>query len=491
MIPLNENPEPKSFSEKFKETASRMSGAFGGFGKMFGKKTKNEEISEENRPLFTTLALGDISPTKKGESISNITAKIYNLLNKENKENKKEYKKRNRLLKKEEKLKEKRHKQVVRALLGRQSYKVLGRIPKIKFSLPTMIAAGAGILLYLFPEEAKAMFDKSKDIAEKAKGLPDEIENFIDRKMKTVYRVEDDVASRFQQMKHDADDIKSGIDETGELLTSLADFDFERAGKSFDKIKQFTVPSFDYLTKPIDIGDKEESEVPTAEQIKSGPDLPISGLDEFRRIKFKDLSEKQKEAFVQSQAKAEGFFVKGKSLNIAQRHNNPGNIVWAGPNSPQAIKFGAIAGETIKGPDGITRTFARFPTAEQGFGAMKDLWERKYSNIPISEALQKYVQPEKSARGQAEMLNYEKTILSAIQKVEPLPTLAKTEVNDTGKKIYTASIDNLEAKDKINDGEYSGYVNIQNNYLSQVDNSVTTIKKSIDDKSKQLEAMLR
>jgi hypothetical protein len=133
MIPLNENPEPKSFSEKFKETASRMSGAFGGFEKMFGEKTKNERISEENRPLFTTLAPGDISPTKKGESISNITAKIYNLLTKENKENKKEYKKKNRLLKKEEKLKEKRHKQVVRALLGRQAYKVLGRIPKIKF----------------------------------------------------------------------------------------------------------------------------------------------------------------------------------------------------------------------------------------------------------------------------------------------------------------------------------------------------------------------
>jgi len=491
MIPLNENPEPKSFSEKFKETASRMSGAFGGFGKMFGEKTKNERISEENRPLFTTLAPGDISPTKKGESISNITAKIYNLLTKENKENKKEYKKKNRLLKKEEKLKEKRHKQVVRALLGRQAYKVLGRIPKIKFSLPTMIAAGAGILLYLFPEEAKAMFDKAKDIADKAKKLPDDIENFIDIKMKIVDRVQSTVESRFDRIEKDADYIKEGIDETGELLTSLSEFDLEKAGKSFDKIKQFTFPSFDYLTESIDIGEEEEPKVSTAEQIKSGPDLTVSGLDEFRRIKFKDLSERQKEAFVQSQAKAEGFFAKGKTLNIAQRHNNPGNIVWAGPNSPQAIKFGAVAGETIKGPDGITRTFARFPSVEQGFAAMKDLWERKYSNIPIAEALQKYVQPEKSARGQAEMLNYEKTILSAIQKVEPLPTLAKNESKDTGKKIYTASIDNLEAKDKLNDEEYSGYVNIQNNYLSQVDNSVTTIKKTIDDKSKQLEAMLR
>ena len=101
---------------------------------------------------------------------------------------------------------------------------------------------------------------------------------------------------------------------------------------------------------------------------------------------FNNLTPVQKDDLLKMQEEAEGTLIPG---SIAARHNNPGAMVYASWQKA----FGGIKGETIKGEDGVTRTFAKFPILQQGRRAQKELWIKQYGDIPLSEALLKWVAP--------------------------------------------------------------------------------------------------
>jgi putative chitinase len=129
---VNENPENKSLSEKASGAFSRMKGAFSGAGKMFGKKDNLSEVDDNKKELFATISADQITPLRKGETVSNIATKIYNLVRREGKEEKKEHKKELRESKEEEGLKKTRHKEIVDALLGKGKFKSKIKEPKLK-----------------------------------------------------------------------------------------------------------------------------------------------------------------------------------------------------------------------------------------------------------------------------------------------------------------------------------------------------------------------
>lgn len=110
---------------------------------------------------------------------------------------------------------------------------------------------------------------------------------------------------------------------------------------------------------------------------------------------FNALSKEEQDRLLINQANAEGSTKPG---TVGYRHNNPGNIIAKGPLEvyPAQAKFGGIPGETITGPDGVTRTFVKFPSWEAGMEAQRDLWSRKYGSMPLNAALQTWAQ----AKGQ-------------------------------------------------------------------------------------------
>jgi predicted chitinase len=129
---VNDTPENKTLSEKAMGAFSRIKDAFGGVGRMFDKKKEVEPIDENKKELFTTLSSDQVSPLRKGETVSNIATKIYSLVGKEGKEELKEYKSEKEELRQFEKLKEKRHKEIINALLGKGKFKSKIKEPKLE-----------------------------------------------------------------------------------------------------------------------------------------------------------------------------------------------------------------------------------------------------------------------------------------------------------------------------------------------------------------------
>jgi hypothetical protein len=154
----------------------------------------------------------------------------------------------------------------------------------------------------------------------------------------------------------------------------------------------------------------------------SGGDVPIYKTIEISEaekllntFKFKDLSEAQKKSFLESQFKSEG----NKPGTIAYDQNNPGAMVFR----DWMKKYGGEAGKTVVGPDGITRTFAKFPTMEKGREAQRGLWESEaYSEKPMGQALRTWVTPGKTEKDEEAFANYAKGGLTAIQKGGPVPS---------------------------------------------------------------------
>lgn len=128
-------------------------------------------------------------------------------------------------------------------------------------------------------------------------------------------------------------------------------------------------------------------------------------------LTFNSLSKEEQDKFLLNQAKAEGSLKPG---TVGNRHNNPGNIIAKSPTEvyPAQAKFGGVPGETITGPDGKTRTFVRFPSWEDGFNAQRDLWTRKYGDMPIQQAMNKWVDPSSTN----EMNNYSSVALNGLNK---------------------------------------------------------------------------
>lgn len=88
--------------------------------------------------------------------------------------------------------------------------------------------------------------------------------------------------------------------------------------------------------------------------------------------------------FLEAIARQEGFYI---PHSRADRNNNPGNIEYG----TFAINYGATRVETV-GPQTRAR-FAYFPSASQGFLAMKGLFFEHYQGMNVEQALNKYAPP--------------------------------------------------------------------------------------------------
>lgn len=127
--------------------------------------------------------------------------------------------------------------------------------------------------------------------------------------------------------------------------------------------------------------------------------------DKLKSTTFNRLDDRQKADVLRAQEELEGTPTPG---SVAARHNNPGAMVYA----PWQKQFGAVKGETIKGEDGVTRTFAKFPNLQQGRLAQRELWAKKFGNSPLNDALKKWVDP-KNPNDQS-FINYQERVASVL-----------------------------------------------------------------------------
>ena len=77
-------------------------------------------------------------------------------------------------------------------------------------------------------------------------------------------------------------------------------------------------------------------------------------------------------------------------------------------NGPFAAKYGATPNTTrgtLKDSKGNLVPFAQFPTFEAGRNAQRDLWKAKYGNMPLDDALRKWVAPRNAAE-EAQLSKY-------------------------------------------------------------------------------------
>ncbi len=109
---------------------------------------------------------------------------------------------------------------------------------------------------------------------------------------------------------------------------------------------------------------------------------------ELSTLTFSDLTEEQKENFLNAQAKAEGFEKSGTKPNIL---NNPGAMLYKEGDmslkgtgaKPSEKQFLDINGKKVP--------FAQFPNVEAGKKAQRQKWESSaYSNLPLNQAIRKW-----------------------------------------------------------------------------------------------------
>jgi len=134
--------------------------------------------------------------------------------------------------------------------------------------------------------------------------------------------------------------------------------------------------------------------------------------DALSELTFSDLTEEQKNKFLDAQAISEGA---NKAGTIANLSNNPGAMVFR----DWMKEYGGKPGKEVVGPDNIKRSFAVFPTMEQGRAAQRKKWESKdYAGLPISDALKKWVAPDpKSQQSMNQFEEYKNRIAKAIGRV--------------------------------------------------------------------------
>lgn len=162
---------------------------------------------------------------------------------------------------------------------------------------------------------------------------------------------------------------------------------------------------------------------------------------ELSKVTFSELSEDQKKKLLEKQFEVEG----NKPGNLAYDLNNPGAMVF----SEWQKKFGGSPGKTVKDPEGKTRTFAKFPTLEKGKEAQRHLWEKNYSEKPLSEALKKWVDPGKTEKSKKEYENY----LKGIYKSLGLKSIVKNTTSE--RKITDMTVDGFSMK-KVMGNFYTG-----------------------------------
>jgi hypothetical protein len=169
----------------------------------------------------------------------------------------------------------------------------------------------------------------------------------------------------------------------------------------------------------------------TPEQI---PSTDVSSS--LSNVKWKDLSEEQKNALLTAQAQSEGY-TPGK---LPYELKNPGAMIYA----DWQTQFGGKRGRTVTDNFGITRTFTEFPTHEQGRAAQRWLWDNGkpagtpgYANMTLLDAFKKWVAPHKE-----EAAGFQNYIGNVLKQIKGVPGVQISEMSsdlNSAQRTFMAS----------------------------------------------------
>lgn len=167
---------------------------------------------------------------------------------------------------------------------------------------------------------------------------------------------------------------------------------------------------------------------PTSTSPSSSSDGASGGMT------FNQLSREQQDALLAEQRKQEGF----KPGSLSYDLNNPGNIQY----TERAKQFGGVRDTTGRGVGSHKGTFAKFPTLADGVEAQRDLWSRKYGNVPLEQAIKKWA-PDSGP-------NYSQNIIAAATSgkstaLATAPTVSpenQTKVSGSQLTSYSTALEN-------------------------------------------------
>ena len=145
---------------------------------------------------------------------------------------------------------------------------------------------------------------------------------------------------------------------------------------------------------------------------------------------FNQLSKEEQTTFLKSQQISEGA---NKPGTLPYDLNNPGAMLYA----PWQKEFGGELDTTGRGEGELKGKFAKFPTMEKGKEAQEALWKKTYGDMPLGDALRKYVAPQNNSQ-EKEFSNYKQNVYGEINKVpsSSLQELSKNKITSGfGKRL--------------------------------------------------------
>jgi hypothetical protein len=153
-------------------------------------------------------------------------------------------------------------------------------------------------------------------------------------------------------------------------------------------------------------------------------------------LTFNSLSRKEQDILLDKQFEKEG----NRPGNLAYDLNNPGAMLW----SPKAAQFGAVK-DPNRGVGELKGQFARFPTFEQGREAQRDLWSRKYGDLPLNQAINKWTTGKLEGDGSLGVENYKSGIFAALGKSNVTPTDSMTRIPGATVAAATTQLSSMTA----------------------------------------------
>jgi hypothetical protein len=160
----------------------------------------------------------------------------------------------------------------------------------------------------------------------------------------------------------------------------------------------------------------------TPSQVPSGSGIPADGNPDS--LTFNQLTREQQDALLAEQRKQEGF----KPGTLSYDLNNPGNILY----TEKAREFGGERDTTGRGVGSHKGLFAKFPTLAAGVEAQRDLWSRKFGNMPIRQAVSKWAPDANSG--------YANALMAAVSSGKPASQVASAPSSpSSGQKVSAAS----------------------------------------------------
>jgi hypothetical protein len=160
----------------------------------------------------------------------------------------------------------------------------------------------------------------------------------------------------------------------------------------------------------------------TPSQVPSGSGIPADG--NIDSLTFNQLTREQQDALLAEQRKQEGF----KPGTLSYDLNNPGNILY----TEKAREFGGERDTTGRGVGSHKGLFAKFPTLAAGVEAQRDLWSRKYGNMPIRQAVSKWAPDANSG--------YANALVAAATSGKPASQVASAPSSpSSGQKVASSS----------------------------------------------------